>query len=131
VSRENVEIVRELNDRFRAGDRTSWREVLADDVVWDTAGSGMAGGGIYRGHDGVERFFIEWLGAWREPSVETLELIEIGRSVVSVFRWSGRGKASGVETQQTFYGVFDLSDGKVIRYRQYETREEALAAAGS
>ena len=130
VTRENVEIIRDLFARFVAGDRASWREVFSEDVVWDTTAANMAGAGVYRGHEGAERFFVEWLGAWHDPTVEILELIDAGDSVVSTFRWSGRGKASGVETQQTFFGVYDLRDGKVVRYRQYETREEALAAAG-
>ena len=129
MSRENVEIIRELFARFVAGDRASWREVFSEDVVWDTTAASMAGAGVYHGHDGAERFFVEWLGAWQDPAVETLELIDAGDSVVTTFRWTGRGKASGVETQQTFFGVYDLEDGKVIRYRQYETRDEALAAA--
>jgi ketosteroid isomerase-like protein len=99
-------------------------------VIWDTSAANLAGAGIYHGHEGAERFFIEWLGAWRDPTVEHLELIDAGDSVVSIFRWTGKGKASGVETQQTFFGVYDLRGGKVVRYRQYETREEALAAAG-
>jgi uncharacterized protein len=131
VSRENVEIIRELNARFVAGDRTSWKEVFSEDVVWDTTAGDLAGAGVYHGHEGAERFFVEWLGAWQDPTVEILELIDAGDSVVSTFRWTGRGKASGVETQQTFFGVYELRDGKVIRYRQYETRDEALAAAES
>ena len=130
VSRENVEIIRELFARFAAGDRASWRLVFSDDVIWDTTAASMAGGGVYRGHEGAERFFVEWLGAWNDPTVELLDLVDAGDSVVVEFRWSGRGKASGVETEQTFFGVYDLRDGKVVRYRQYETREQALAAAG-
>ena len=130
MSRENVEIIRSLNARFVQGDRTSWKEVFSEDVVWDTTAANMEGAGVYRGHEGAERFFIEWLGAWHDPTVELLELIDAGDSVVSSFRWSGRGKASGVDIQQTFFGVYDLRDGKVVHYRQFETREEALAAAG-
>jgi ketosteroid isomerase-like protein len=130
VSRENVETMRELFARFAAGDRDSWRQVFSEDVIWDTTGASMAGAGTYHGHEGAERFFTEWLGAWREPTVELVELIDAGDSVVVTFRWTGRGKASGVETQQTFWGIYDFRDGMVVRYRQFESRETALAAAG-
>jgi uncharacterized protein len=130
VSRENVEVVREMQKRFAAGDRSSWRDVFAADVVWDTSATTIPQAGVYRGHQGVERFFIDWLGTWRDLEIEYPELIDAGDSVISVFRWRGRGKASGVEVETTMFGVYDLSEGRVVRYRQYETREQALEAAG-
>lgn len=30
----------------------------------------------------------------------------------------------------TIFGVYDLQDGRIVRYREYETRKEALHAAG-
>jgi ketosteroid isomerase-like protein len=131
MSRENVERVRQMIERFAAGDRESWRYQFSEDVTWDTTATAFTSARVYRGHDGLERFFIEWLGAWEEPSVELLELIDAGDSVISIFRWRGRGKTSGVEVDRTFFGVYDLDDdGKIVRYRQYETRDEALDAAG-
>jgi ketosteroid isomerase-like protein len=78
----------------------------------------------------MERFFIDWLGTWENPVVETLDLIDAGDSVISVFRWTGRGKASGVKTETTMFGVYDVEGGRIVRFRQYESREQALEAAG-
>ena len=103
---------------------------MAEDAVWDTSATAMPGAGVQRGHAGVARFFIEWMGAWKNLSVDPLEFIEAGESVVSVFRWTGIGKTSGVPTQRDFFGVYDLRDGRISRYRQYENRTEALEAAG-
>jgi uncharacterized protein len=130
MSRENVELVEEMFARFQSGDRTAWRNQIAEDVIWDTSATTMPGAGIYQGHAGVERFFVEWMGAWKDPSVEPLEFIDAGESIVSVFRWTGIGKTSGVPTQRDFFGVYDLRDRRVSRYRQYENRTEALEAAG-
>jgi uncharacterized protein len=130
MSRENVEILEELLARFQAGDRTSLKDAFTEDVVWDTLASITPAAGIYEGPAGVERFFVEWLGTWEDPTVEHLELIDAGDSVVNVFRWSGRGRTSGVPTEGVFFGVYDLRDGKIARYRQYATRAEALEAAG-
>jgi len=129
MSEENVEIVREMAKRFEAGDRESWRDVIAEDVIWDTSATTIPQAGVYEGHSGVERFFIDWLGTWENPVSEALELIDAGESVVMVFRWTGRGKASGVETEATMFGVYDVKDRRVVRYRQYESRKEALEAA--
>jgi ketosteroid isomerase-like protein len=130
MSERNVEIVRELNERFGAGDREQWRKVMAEDVLWDTSGTTMPNAGVYHGHEGVERFFVDWLGTWTDLRFDSTELIDAGDSVVAIFRWSGRGRTSGVETAVEMYGVYDLRDEKIVGYRQYETRAAALEAAG-
>jgi uncharacterized protein len=130
MSQENVEIVREMTNRFASGDRESWREVFVEDVIWDTSATTIPQAGVYEGHSGVERVFIDWLGTWENLFIESLDLIDAGDSVITVFRWTGRGKASGVETQTTMFGVYDVKDRRITRFRQYETRDEALEAAG-
>lgn len=130
MSRENVEILREMFSRFEAGDRESWREVFADDVVWDISATTFPQAGVYQGHSGVERFFIDWLGTWENPVLEVLEYIDAGDRVVAVFRWSAHGRTSGIATEMTMFGVYDLENGRVVRFRQYESRAEALEAAG-
>jgi ketosteroid isomerase-like protein len=129
VSRENVEIIRQMSERFAAGDRVSWREFFAEDVVWDTTATTFPNAGLYEGHAGVERFFIDWIGTFSDLEFEDLEYLDAGDSVIAVWHWRGLGKTSGVETEATMFGVYDLRDGQITRFRQYETREEALAAA--
>jgi len=63
--------------------------------------------------------------------VEPLELIDAGGDeVVTVLRFGGRAKLSGVETDITFAIVYTVRDGKLGRGREYATRAEALEAAG-
>ena len=62
--------------------------------------------------------------------VEALDLVDAGESVITVFRWTARGKASGVATETTMFGVYDFADGRIVRYRQYDTRSEVFEAAG-
>jgi len=130
MSQENVEVVKAFTTLFQAGDRNEWRDYFDSDVVWDTSASNMPSAGIYHGHEGVERFFREWLGTWSDYSMEVREYIDAGGSVVIVFRQGGMGRGSGVRADRDFFGVYDLSDSKVVRYRQYESRKEALVAVG-
>lgn len=124
------DLVREMVDRFEQGDRVYWRSVVAEDVDWDMSGDESGLFDRYRGHEEVAAFFTQWLGTWEDYSIENTELIDAGDSVVVVFRQHGRGKGSGIEVDRDFYGVYDVRGGKVTRYRQFKTREEALAAAG-
>ena len=130
MSQENVEIVKAFMSLFEAGDRDRWRDYFDPDVIWDTSASMMPTAGIYHGYQEVEDFFREWLGSWSDYRIEPREYIDAGGSVVLVFRQSGIGRAGGVRTERDFFAVYDLIDSKVVRYRQYESRREALEAAG-
>ena len=50
--------------------------------------------------------------------------------MILVFRRSGTGRGSGVRVERDFFGVYDLRDSKVVRFRLYESQEEALEASG-
>jgi ketosteroid isomerase-like protein len=130
VSQTNVDIVRSFHEAFGAGDRVEWRRHFHPNVEWDVTPSTMPAAKVYRGHDGVEEFFRDWLGTWDDYRQETLEIIDAGDAVVVVFRQTGRGRSSGVEVDRLFYNVYELADGKVVRYRLFESREDALAAVG-
>jgi hypothetical protein len=43
---------------------------------------------------------------------------------------AGRAGGSGVRVERDFFGVYELRESKVVRYSQFDTREEALEAAG-
>jgi ketosteroid isomerase-like protein len=130
MSRENVEIVKEFTGLFQGGDRDRWRDYFDPDVVWDTSASDWPTAGILRGYAGVERFFRDWLPTWRDFQVENREYLDAGDSVMVVFRQSGTGRGSGIQIDREFFGIYDLKKSKVVRFRMYDSREEALEAAG-
>ena len=128
MSQENVEIVRGLFDRWGS---EYWREAIAEDAVWDVSAVSFAGmSGVYHGHAGIEQFFRNWLGPWENPIVELVEIAPAGDSVFVEMRWRARGQSSGAEVEQDFFGAYDLRDGMIVGFRQCETRDQALEAAG-
>jgi ketosteroid isomerase-like protein len=130
MSQKNVEIVKEFTRLFEGGDRDGWREYFDPDVVWDTSASSWPSAGVFHGHEGVERFFRDWLGTWSDYEIATQEYLDAGDSVVIVFRQRGTGRESGVQIERDFFAVYDLRESKVVRYRMYDSRDEALEAAG-
>src|ERR1041384_4025940 len=108
MSQKNVEIIEEFTRLYAQGDRDEWREHFDTDVVWDTSASGMPSAGVFRGHQGIERFFRDWLGTWRDYRIEMQELLDAGDSIVAVFRQRGTGRESGIEIARDFFGVYDL-----------------------
>jgi ketosteroid isomerase-like protein len=131
MSEKNVEIVREFTRLFDAGDRESWRRYFHPDVVWDMSASGHVLAGVYHGYEGVEKFFVDWLSTWDDYKVETREVIDAGDAVITVAHQRGRGKGSGVVIERDFFGVWELRDGKVSRFRDVgPSRNAAIKAAG-
>ena len=129
MSEENVEIVKEFTRRFSAGEDVT-DEYFDPEIVWDTSASGLPSAGIYHGRDGVRQFFRDWLAPWTDYAIETRECIDADGAVVLVFRQAGTGKASGVRTEQDFFGIYELEDSNVVRFRLFASREQAFEAAG-
>ena len=55
--------------------------------------------------------------------------LKTGERVLAVGRISGRARGSGVETEQRVVVLYTVRDGLIVRGREYQTKEEALAAA--
>ena len=86
--------------------------------------------GVYHGHQGIERFFREWLGTWKDFEIAHREYIDAGDAWSSCSANAVAGRGSGVRTERDFFGVYELRESKVVQYRMYESRQEALEAAG-
>jgi ketosteroid isomerase-like protein len=134
MSQENVEIVRRV---FDAADRRDADAIFAlydPDVEWD-ASRMLPGLGefteVAHGHDGLRRFFGEWLEAWESDEYVYDELIDTGGDVVvSIATQRGRGRVSGVEVARLLAGVWTIRAGRIVRVVWFPTRAEALEAVG-
>jgi ketosteroid isomerase-like protein len=129
MSQENVDAVRRVLEAAGRGDLSDLLSL--HDPEWEgfiPAEYPVAG--TYRGLDGVRAFVEEWLDAWEEFRVEPEEFLDVGDSVVVMVRYWGRGKGSGVEVHDRWAYLYKLRDGKIIRWRLYASRNEALKAVG-
>jgi ketosteroid isomerase-like protein len=135
MSAEDVEIVRRVYDAAARRDSPTIFSLYDPNVELDYTRlelphhSGEAGG-IYRGHDGLRSFFQEWHEAWEDLEYDYDELIDAGQHVISVVTRRARGRVSGAEVERPFALVWTLSQGKVVRVAWFNTRDEALEAAG-
>jgi uncharacterized protein len=131
MSREDVEIVRKVYDAAARRDFAAVLELYDPDVEWDFSGSpagGALGRNIYRGHEGLRRWWDEWREAWEDYADAYDELIDAGEYVISATVSRGRGRTSGAELGWRQYGVWTIHEGKVTRVAWLGTREEALEA---
>src|SRR6187551_3252012 len=130
MSQENVEIVRDAAAAFNRGDLDAWLEYWTDDIDYRAVEGALDDRGPMHGKDAVRAYFQDWLDTFDDLKAEPLELIDAAdEQVVTVLRFGGRAKLSGVEADLTFAVVYTLRDGKVARGREYWTKEQALEAA--
>ena len=132
MPKDNVEVVRRLWDAAERRDTEAVLSLYDPDVELDVSAFPLADTDetIYRGHAGLRRLFSEWREVWDAADSELIELIDAGDRVVTVYRYRGRGRRSGVPVEEDFVILWTLAAQKVVRVKWFARREEALEAAG-
>ncbi len=85
---------------------------------------------VYRGPDGVRRWFDTFYEVMDEVNLEADEFIPAGERVVCPGRVVARGQDSGIETNQAVSLVWTLREGRAVKIDIYADKREALAAVG-
>ena len=126
MSREELQLIRDMFDRWRAGGPAT--EALDEHIEWDA--SVFPDAGVEHGHEGVRRFLRRWLGTWEDYELSVERLIDAGDQVVAFTRERGRGKGSDVRVELEATMLFTVRDRKVVRFRAFLDRSAGLLAAG-
>jgi ketosteroid isomerase-like protein len=132
MSQENVELVRAAWRAWERGDMAAVFAFYDPEIVWDQTHYGAAELlGLYRGHDGIRRFFREWLAPFESYYAQPEQFIDAENAVVVRIRQGGRGKQSGVDVEMPpYWQVYRLREGKAVRIEIYGDQTEALKAVG-
>jgi ketosteroid isomerase-like protein len=127
MSEENVEIVRRGFTAFSDGDVAAFLQDMDPDVVLHVD---QAGQGVYRGHEGVIKSFVDWTEDFDDFKVVPEEFLDNGDYVVVRTRQTGRGKSSGAPVEGLVWFVCQMREGKAVRIHVLTTEQAALKAAG-
>jgi ketosteroid isomerase-like protein len=132
MPREKVEVVRQVYDAAARRDSASIFDLYDREVELDSSRLELVNDeGVYRGHDGLRRFFREWHEAWEGIDYDYDELVDAGgEHVISFVTRRGRGRASGADVELSLALVWTVRDGRVNRVVWFPTRAEALEAVG-
>jgi ketosteroid isomerase-like protein len=112
----NADIVRSMLCG-EAGHPDVFWEIFHPDVVWDMSEFPEIET-VYRGREAVRAFFFGWRYGWEYWRFDPEDVIEAGGEVVTL---------SGEDPERA--GLWTLEDGKVVRFRWYQTSAAALGAA--
>src|SRR5688500_19408358 len=96
MSQENVEIVRCVWDAWERSDLDALYALYDPAIVWVNHSGPIEMRGAHLGHDGVRRFWREWLEPFDRVENHAETFIDAGDNVLVGWRMSGRGKESEV-----------------------------------
>ena len=126
-----MEIVRRVYEAAAGRDAASILALYDPQVELDATRMGVGDLGVYHGHEGLRRLFGEFHEVWGEIEYDYEELIEAGEHVVAVVTRHARGRGSGVDVEAPLALLWTVREGKVVQVVWFQTRADALEAAGA
>ena len=101
---------------------------FASDVVLHQAES-LPYGGIWRGHDGMERFFAAMSQAWEEFEIVEQEFLSTSGTAVVLTQVHARARATGRELDFPILQTIRVVDGRIAEVRPFYWDTAEIAAA--
>jgi ketosteroid isomerase-like protein len=126
----DIEIVREMLERFNRGDYEGSTAMLHNDVEMRQWGA-LPDTDTYVGKEDFIRGLTRWLSGF-EPGFQYVpeELFDCGDSVLARVTLRGTGRGSGIHLEQEVFQVYEVRDGRAWRVSVFSSEEEARQAAG-
>lgn len=114
---DNVDTIRRVYDAFKRRDADTLQELFAPDItIWQTPQ--LPWGGAYEGHDGAFTFLLK-LVEHIESQVTIDSLFAAGDHVVQTGRTRGKVVANSATFDVAEAHIWELHDGKVVRFHAY------------
>jgi ketosteroid isomerase-like protein len=134
MSQQNVEITRRAFEQWQKGGGTLDAipvEIYAENVEWDLSAYPLVDlPSRGSGRDNLFKTFARYFAGWKNYQPEAREFIGAGEHVITVLHEKAGIADSEVALERDVFQVWTLRDGLVVKWRVFETREEALEAVG-
>ena len=123
MSQADVDVVRRIYDAWSREESAA--RFIADDVEYVNPPYAVEPG-VKRGR----RMFAKVRETYGDYSLEIDEILDAGKRVVALARYSGHGTGSGIPVAGEQGFVWTIADGVAVRFEWFNSHGEALAAAG-
>jgi ketosteroid isomerase-like protein len=130
MSQENVERVRRGFAAYNRRDLDGVLENWAPDAVLDWSNSRGFDAGVFRGHDEIRAFWRRFLDAFDEVRFEIDDPLEVKDGLFLVENVAYLRGRDGIEVQARSALLIAIRDGETTSLTLYQTKQEALEAAG-
>ncbi|MBH5335588.1 nuclear transport factor 2 family protein [Streptomyces pactum] len=101
---------------------------FAPDVVLHQADA-LPYGGVWRGHDGLQRFFLAMSGTWESFAMVEQRFLAVGDPVVVLTQVRARVRATGRELGFPILQTIGFRDGRIAEVRPFYWDTAAIARA--
>lgn len=128
MSQENLDRFVEMVEAFNRRDWEAFSARAHEEIEIESRLVAMEG--AYQGHQGLRRWWDNFLGAFPDYTVEIEELRDLGDITICHSRGWGHGAGSETPLIDPFWQPVRWKDGKCIWWRNCSSEEEALEAAG-
>jgi len=128
MSQENVELAYRAYDAFNRRDWDALLTLMDDEIEIESRLVGMEG--AYHGHQGLRRWWTDFLGAFPDYTVEVEELRDLGDMTLGHIRGWGHSAGSDTPIIDPFWQPSRWLHGRCVWWRNCSTEAEALEAAG-
>ncbi|WP_405621293.1 nuclear transport factor 2 family protein [Streptomyces sp. NBC_01511] len=98
-----------------------------DVVLWQA--DALPYGGIWRGHAGMERFFLAMAGVWDSFDLVEQRFLATGETSVVHTDIHARARATGRELRFPILQTITVTDGRIAEVRPFYWDTAAVAAA--
>ena len=113
-------------DAFDRGEANVLFDLLDPEIEWQAIEDTEAKHGV----EGVLESVGAWFQVWDDFHIEPEEFIDQGDRVIAVVKERGRVPGSQEVVSQRFFQVWTMSQGRIVAFREYKTKREALEAVG-
>ena len=130
MSERNIEQYRRWFEAYNARDTERLIE-YCDPAIELHSVFAVAGGAIYRGHDGMRKLHQDLRDVWGdEIRLDPERYFDLGDRVLVFALLRGRGGQSGVDVTMAGAHVTRWRDGLLVYAKGYSHREDALSDLG-
>jgi ketosteroid isomerase-like protein len=130
MSQEAIEIVRQVFDAFNSERIERVLELTDPDFEVEVPPELSAEPDVYRGHDGVRRYFESFQDAMEEIRFESEGFWDAGESVVAAMLITAKGRRTAIPVEQRITAVWSIRDGRALRVKVFASCSEALDEVG-
>ena len=130
MSEENVEAVRRGTAAYNRRDLDGLMEDWASDAVLDWTNSRGFDANVYQGYDQIVAFWERFFTAFEDVRAEIVDLQEVEEGVLVVENVAHLRGRDGIEVQARSAWLITIRDGEQTSLTLYQTKREALEAAG-
>jgi ketosteroid isomerase-like protein len=128
VSQENVDAVRSTFEAFQRRDLNAFLGCFDPEVEYRSLVLEVEG--VYRGHEGIRRWWEGVLTVFPDWSPRIEDSRELGGRVLSRVRAEGPGTGSGISRDRDIWHLAEVRDGRLRWSAFFRTEDEAVEAAG-